>query len=185
MGLLLETERLRLRAFQDRDIPGFAAYRSDPEVAKYQSWEPPFSIEQATEFVHEMKTARLAAAGEWYQIAVEFKGNAALIGDCAFHIFADDPQQAEIGFTLASAHQGQGYGSEAVMAVLDFLFGELSLHRVRATCDVENLASSRLLERVGMRREAHLVENIWFKGAWGSEYAYALLRRDWLRQSAP
>jgi RimJ/RimL family protein N-acetyltransferase len=68
-----------------------------------------------------------------------------------------------------------------VRCLLEYLFGELHLHRVIATCDVENIASFRLLERIGMRREAHLVENIWFKGAWGSEYSYALLYREWSR----
>jgi RimJ/RimL family protein N-acetyltransferase len=62
---------------------------------------------------------------------------------------------------------------------VDYLFGDLHLHRVTATCDVENLASFKLLERVGMRREAHHVENIWLKGAWGSEYVYAMLDREW------
>jgi RimJ/RimL family protein N-acetyltransferase len=65
--------------------------------------------------------------------------------------------------------------------LLDYLFNELNLHRVIAECDVENIASYRLLERLGFRREAHLIENIWFKGAWGSEFHYAILEREWAK----
>jgi len=116
---------------------------------------------------------------EWYQLAIEQRQGGQLVGDCAFHALADDARQTEIGLTLARPYQGQGYGFEAVTRLLDHIFRDLGLHRVIASCDVDNLASVRLLERLGMRREAHLIENIWLKGAWGSEYHYALLQREW------
>lgn len=168
-----------MRTFQDRDIETFSAYRSDPNVAKYQSWETPYSTEKAADFVAYMQEAQPHAPGGWYQIAIELKGNAQLIGDCAIHTLADDPRQAEIGFTLASAHQGNGYATEAVTRLLNYLFNDVQLHRVTAYCDVENEASAKLLERLGMRREAHTIENIWFKGRWASEYMYAILQREW------
>ena len=183
MTLYLETERLTLRSFQDGDTQAFAAYRSDPDVARYQDWDVPYSIEEATKFVEAMKAANPPGTpGEWYQIAIEHKEQGNLIGDCVFHVLAEDARQAKIGFTLSSNHQGQGYATEAVTSLLDYLFGELQLHRVHAICDVENLASSKLLERLGMRREGHFVENIWFKGKWGSEYLYALLRDEWVER---
>jgi len=177
--LILETPRLILRPFQDSDLEPFVAYRSDPEVARYQGWDAPYSVERATEFIAEMSHKQPAVQGEWYQLAVELKQGAPLIGDCAFHTLAHDARQAEIGFTLARQYQGQGHAAEAVTRLLDYLFRDLGLHRAVASCDVDNLASARLLERVGMRGEAHFVENIWFKGAWGSEYLYALLQREW------
>ena len=177
--LILETPRLILRPFQDSDLEPFVAYRSDPEVARYQSWEAPYSVESAMEFIAEMKHKQPAVQGEWYQLAVELKQDAPLIGDCAFHILAHDARQAEIGFTLARPYQGHGYATEAVTRLLDYAFRDLGLHRVIASCDVDNLASARLLERAGMRREGHFIENIWFKGAWGSEYLYAQLQREW------
>jgi RimJ/RimL family protein N-acetyltransferase len=180
--LILESKRLILRPFQDADIAPFAAYRSDPEIARYQSWEPPVTVEQAAQFVSGMKNAQPGIQGEWYQWAVERKAAAGLIGDCAFQILPDDPRQAEIGFTFARAHQGHGLATEAVSRLLDYLFDDLNLHRVVAITDAENLASARLLERLGMRREGTFVENVWFKGAWVSELLYALLRREWLAQ---
>ena len=182
MGLILETKRLKIRPFQDTDLQSFAAYRSDPAVEKYQGWGTPYSIEAAAKFIEEMKNTRPATQGQWYQLAIEVKAEGAMIGDSAFCILAEDFRQAEIGFTLARLYQGKGYATEAVARLLDYLFGEIGLHRVRATCDVENLASIKLLERVGMRREAHFIENIWLKEKWGSEYMYGLLQREWLKR---
>jgi len=178
----LETVRLWLRPFQAADLPAFIAYRSDPEVARYQSWEAPYSRVQAEAFLAELDTMPPIPVGAWYQLAIEVKGHSPIIGDCAFHILPPDGQQAEIGYTLSRAAQGQGYATEAVHRLLDFLFRDLGLHRVQAICDADNDASSRLLERVGLRREAYFVENIWFKGRWGSEYAYAILAAEWLKE---
>src|SRR5262245_7844643 len=181
----LETERLILRAFQDGDLEPFVAYRSDPEVARFQSWEAPYSRVRAAEFFEELKQARPGRPGEWYQLAITLKDTGQIIGDCAFCVLLEDSQQAEIGFSLARVYHGQGYGTEAITRLLDYLFADLKLHRVRAVCDVRNLASARLLERAGMRREAHFIENTWFKGKWGSEYWYAILSREWRAKQWP
>ena len=183
MMLPLQTEHLQLRAFKMEDIHTFAAYRSDPLVAQYQGWQTPFTLEEARAFVEAMLTIRPGLPDTWYQIAIERRQDGLLIGDCAFHILPEDGQQAEIGFTLARAYHGQGYGTEAVTRLVDYLFDTFQLHRLRALCDVDNLASRRLLERLGMRREAHFIENYWSKGEWRSEYAYALLRREWTEPS--
>jgi RimJ/RimL family protein N-acetyltransferase len=120
------------------------------------------------------------APGEWLQLAVELRETGELIGDLAFHTMKSDPRQAYLGYTFARAHWGHGYASEAVQRLLDHLFRDLGLHRVVAECDVLNEASWRLLERLRFRREAHLVENLSFKGRWSSEYHYAMLQKEWL-----
>lgn len=178
-SLPLETDRLVLRAFQDDDLDPFVAYRSDPDIARFQSWEAPYSPAQAAAFIEELKQAQPGQPGEWYQIAITLKATGDMIGDCAFCVLAEDPHQAEMGFTLAGPYQGHGYATEAVTRLLDYLFDDLQLHRVRATCDADNLASARLLERAGLRREGHFIENAWFKGRWSSEYSYAILSREW------
>lgn len=175
----METQRLILRPFEDRDIAPFSAYRSDPEVARYQGWEAPFSMQQAEQFVAAEKTKQHLQPGQWVQLAVEIKSTGEMIGDCAFYCLENDLQQAEIGFTLARPFQGKGYATEAIACLLDYLFGNLELHRVRANCDPENTASARLLERVGMRHEGRFVESLWFKGGWAGEDWYAILRREW------
>ena len=122
--------------------------------------------------------------GTWFQMAIELAQTCPLIGDLGLHTLADRPGQAEIGFTLAREHQGKGYATEAVNRLLDYVFGVLGKHRVIAVTDARNAPAARLLERVGMRREGHFVENIWFKGEWADEYQYAMLEREWRTQRA-
>lgn len=178
MSIVLETPRLIIRPFRDSDFESFLAYRNDPDVARYQGWNVPYPRESALEFIAEMKI-RQFIPGEWLQLALELRETGETIGDVAIHCMKSDPRQAYLGYSLAHTHWGQGYASETIRAVLNLLFGELNLHRVVAECDVENAASWRLLERIGFRREAHLLENIFFKGAYGSEYHYAILQREW------
>lgn len=179
--ILLETPRLLLRRFRTEDRAPFLAYRNDPEIARYQSWES-FSSEEANQFIEEQKSLTMGEQGKWFQFAIELKKTGELIGDCAFKINEEDSRQAEIGFTLARMFQKKGYAAEAVASVFEYGFAELNLHRIIAVTDCENGASVALLERLGMRREAHYIQNIWFKGKWGDEYLYALLRDEWTNQ---
>lgn len=183
MTFLLETMRLILRQFKESDLGVFLAYRNDPEVAKYQGWNVPYLRREAVEFVHEMMIAD-PEQGKWFQVAVELKSIQVMIGDVAFFIKKEDERQALIGYTLARSFWGYGYAFEAVSGLLGYLFSELHLHRVVAECDVENKASWHLLEKLGFRREAYLVENIFFNGAYGSEYHYAMLGREWQEQNS-
>lgn len=174
----LETERLRLRHFIDADLEPFMAYRNDPDVARYQSWEA-ITEREAREFLDEQKLIQPGVPGQWFQIAAELKETGMLVGDCALKIEEDDARQAEIGYTFARDYQGRGLASEAVACVLDYALLTLGLHRVIAITDCRNIASVALLERLGLRREGHFIQNIWFKGQWGDEYLYAILREEW------
>jgi RimJ/RimL family protein N-acetyltransferase len=171
----LDSRRVTLRRFTDSDLPLFLSYRNDPEVARYQSWES-ISPEDAKTYIQVQKALEPGIAGKWFQFAVELKESQLLIGDCGLKI---DSRQGEIGFTISREYQGKGYGREAVSCVLDFAFGELSLHRIVAITDCRNISSVALLEKSGFRREGHFIQNIWFKGEWGDEYLYAILSREW------
>lgn len=181
MKLPLETDRLTLRQFQAADLETFFAYRNDPDVARYQGWEYPYPRVKAMEFIQEMSTAN-PEHHNWLQVALELKSTGQLIGDVAFFIKREDDRQAMIGYSLARSYWGNGYIFEAVSCLLTFLFEEFGLHRVTAECDVDNISSWRLLEKLGFRREAHLIENIFYKGAYGSEYHYAILAREWMER---
>jgi RimJ/RimL family protein N-acetyltransferase len=177
----IESEHLRIRRFKDSDLASFMAYRNDPEVARYQSWDS-CEEREARAFIREMESAPAGVPGEWFQFAIEPKETAVLIGDCALTVDAHETYRAEIGFTLARVHQGKGFASEAVSVLLDYAFDTLGLHRVVAIADCRNAPSVALLERVGMRREGHFLENVWFKGGWADEYLYAVLKDEWLRE---
>lgn len=176
--LQLETPRLRLRRFQDTDLSRFMAYRNDPDVARYQGWES-ISFASARAFIAEERAVPLGVPGVGMQIAIESKESGVLVGDCYFCVLANDPQQAELGYTLASDAQRRGYATEAMTAWLSYAFRAFGLHRVTASLDVENQRSAALLERLGFRREGHFVQGSWFKGKWCDEYLYAVLREEW------
>lgn len=178
MTFLFETDRLRIRQFQDSDLESFFNYRNDPDVAKYQGWDVPYPREKAVEFLTEMIAKAPPVQDEWFQAAIEEISTSNMVGDVAFFLKKDDPQ-AYIGYTIARPHWRKGYGMEATRRLLNYLFGELDLHRVIAITDVENVASYSVLERIGFRREGLFVENLMFKGQWASEYHYAMLKREW------
>lgn len=185
--IFIETERLRLRPFEARDLPAFLAYRQDPEVARYQGWSD-YTRADAEAFFERQAQTVFGEAETWFQVGIAELGSDALIGDCAVHFLGE--RQVEVGFTLSSGHQGRGVMTEASRSLLGFLFGELGMHRATATVDTRNEACVRLLERLGFRREGHFLKNVWFKGAWGDEFSYALLGEEWdspaaVRSSAP
>jgi RimJ/RimL family protein N-acetyltransferase len=179
----LLSSRLILRRFRESDLSLFCGYRSDARVARYQDWES-WSEQEGRLFIDQQLKLHPDVPGTWFQMAIELVGAGALIGDLGLHTLSDRPGQAEIGFTLACEHQGKGYATEAVNRLLDYVFGVLGKHRAIAVTDTRNAPAARLLERVGMRREGHFVENIWFKGGWGDEYQYAMLEREWRARRA-
>lgn len=176
----LRASRLVLRRFAPRDAEALAAYRSDPAVARYQGWDS-CTLEEARRFVASLVGHAPGTPGAWFQFAVSRTPEGPLVGDCALRCTARDPRQAELGFTFAREHQGQGLAGEAVRRLLDYAFGPLALHRVFALVDERNGPAQRLLGRVGFREEGRFRENAWFKGAWSSERLYAILCREWRR----
>lgn len=181
--LPLTTQRLVLRRLGDADAPALAAYRNDPEVARYQSWER-CSLPEARALIEEYKRLPFGAPGEWIQAAIALRTTNEIVGDIAMKLQRHDPRQAVIGFTVARQHQRRGYAHEMVSALFDHFFQVIGLHRVSADCDPRNAASWGLMESLGMRREAHHRQSMWFKGAWTDEYIYAILREEW-RQARP
>lgn len=176
---VLETERLWLRRLERRDLVALLAYRNDPEVARFQGWGDGFTAEQAEAMLAQQTGLRPGTPGAWFRWMLEEKATGSVVGDCAMCVNANEPRQAEIGFSLAREHQGRGLASEGVRRVLGYAFGELRLHRVIAITDARNYAAAALLERVGMRREAHFIQNVWYKAAWGDEFVFAILRSEW------
>ena len=174
----LQTPRLRIRQLELTDLADFYSYRSKPEVCRYQGFDV-FSWDEAKLFIEENSTKTYGKPGEWVQYALAHKTTGRVIGDCALHLQANDTRIAQIGITIHPDEQQKGYAKEALSGIISYLFSTQPIHRVVETVDVENVASIRLLESLGFRREGHFVENLFFKGKWGSEYQYALLKREW------
>ena len=158
---MIVTERLVLRPFRTADLPAFVAYRSDPDIARYQGWDATFSMADAERFVAEQEGVELGTPGEWVQLAAVDRVDGTLHGDCAACVSADEPASAEIGVTFARASQGRGYATEALTALLSTLFDEHGIERVHAECHRRNDAVHALLERVGLRRDADQADPDW------------------------
>ena len=176
---LLETSRCIIRNLQPADLPLFGAYRSQEEVMRYQGMGVMAETEAAA-FIESQKHKTFGTPGEWVQWAIAHKESGLLLGDCALKLQGEDPRIAEIGITLSPAEQRKGYATEVMRGLLRLLFAIPHFHRVCETVDARNTASIQLLRSLGFREEGHFIQNIFFKGAWGSEYVFALLRREWV-----
>lgn len=172
-----------LRRLESGDVAAISGYRSLPEVARYQSWES-YGPDDAARLIEAQCEMEPGIPGTWLQLAIVEKTTKAVVGDCGLHCRKDDPRQMELGVTLAPSHQGRGYATEALGCVIDFVFGTLGKHRISATTDAENNSAAALFRRLGFRQEAHFIEHLWFKGHWGSEFVFGLLRREWESRQA-
>jgi RimJ/RimL family protein N-acetyltransferase len=176
----LRTERLLLRAMTPGDVDDVHAYQSREDVCRYLTFEPRTRDEVAEKVASYSTALALRGAGDYWQLAIERRGlPGRVIGDVYFTIKSTANATGEIGWTLHPDFSQRGYMTEAARAVLDIAFGSLGLHRVRAELDPRNHSSVALCKRLGMREEAHFVEDLWFKGAWGDTGIYAILDREW------
>jgi RimJ/RimL family protein N-acetyltransferase len=167
--------RLRIDALVPADAPVLFGYRSDTDVARFQSWGPA-SIDETRAFIVRNASRPFGESGAWCQLAVRSAATGELVGDLGLHFLAQDDQQVEMGFTIAPAHQRQGFGKSAVIALLDYLFTVLTKHRVFASVDPRNAASMALLAAAGMRQEAHFRQSLLWRGEWVDDVVFALLR---------
>jgi RimJ/RimL family protein N-acetyltransferase len=174
------TERLLLRELTEEDAERIFGYRSMPEVARFQSWGTS-SRDEITAAIARTADMKPGMPGSWYQIGIVLRSSAELVGDCGFHVPEGEPRQAEVGIALSPEYQSRGYATEALRALLEYLFVRLGTHRVYGSVDPRNTRSIRLLQRIGMRKEAHLVESVWFKGEWVDDVILAMLAREWRR----
>ena len=176
--LIINTERLQIRSLKSTDLPEFHAYRSKPEVMKYQGSDV-MDMEQARIFIEQQTDKIFGKAGEWVQYGIALKLTGKIVGDCAIKLDAYDTRIAEVGMTIADTEQQKGYAKETFKGILNFLFSIDNFHRVVEIVDAENAASIQLLKSTGFKQEGHFIENIFFKGKWGSEFQYAMLKREW------
>lgn len=175
----VQTARLTLRPFVEDDLEAMHAIRSDPDVARYLYRGPFQTLEETRKFLEQrMASPAWLREGDWLSAAVVEDESGLTVGDVAFHWVSESDRTAEIGFVIDPRRQGKGYATEAAKALVDWAFAA-GFHRVIGRTEARNAGSARVLEKLGMRREAHFVENEWVKGEWQSELVYAILDREW------
>lgn len=173
------TTRLLLRPLVIGDADRLVAYRSLEEVCRFLPFEPMDSAVVAQRLDKDWSRHAISNEGDSLVLGVELADGGPLIGDVMLRFVSATHRSGEVGWVFHPDHAGRGYATEAAHALLHLAFDELGLHRVVARVDVRNVASLRLCDRLGMRREAHLVENEWFKGSWSDEIDAALLEGEW------
>ena len=177
MNLNLETERLVIRPINLDDKGYIFEYRSDADVNKYQSWIPK-TMDDVELFISGI-AKQINIIDTWFQFVIIEKNSEKIIGDLGVHFWDKQNKQVEIGCTLNKNFQCNGYATEAVNRMIDFLFIELKKHRIIASIDPNNSSSIRLVERIGFRKEAHFVESLFVNEVWTDDLIYALIEKDW------
>jgi RimJ/RimL family protein N-acetyltransferase len=175
----LTTERLLLREFRPEDFDDVHAYASLPEVCRFMEWGPN-TLEQTQAFMDR----NLGAQGAWprdgVSLAMEQRADGRVIGSIRLTVSDRPNLTGDFGYTLGSAHWRRGYATEASRAMVEAGFRALGLHRLWADCDPENVGSWGVMEKLGMRREAHHRANKLIKGEWRDSYLYAILAEEWI-----
>jgi RimJ/RimL family protein N-acetyltransferase len=178
----LISNRILLHPLQLADCDALFKYRSDPEIYRFQSWQPR-TMEDVIDFLKNRIVDKPNLPNTWFQLGISETGSNLIIGDCGIHFLGNDPQQVEVGITIDRKHQGLGYATEALNKVFDYIFGPLQKHRIFASVDPNNRASIRLLERMNMRKEAHFKESLWQHDRWLDDVIYAILSQEWTSRS--
>ncbi len=156
----IRTKRLLIRPFQAGDAADLAARRNDPEVAKYQNWVVPFTMEEAEKVEAELIAMDGPQNEEWWMAVVADSNTGETLGDLALRL-SQQGRTAEIGYTFASEHWGHGYAVEALEALVAYLFDVLDVTRVFGMLHPENTASAMVMERTGFLYEGHTKLSFW------------------------
>lgn len=173
----LISDRLRLREFKFDDWLAIQqTYAADPQVTEFMIWGP--NSEQATkEFVRQAIAQSKERPRNSFEFAIIVSDK--LIGGCVLRIVHHDFRIGEIGYVLGHRYWGKGYAVEAVQLLFQMAFKELSLHRIYATCNALNLRSERVMQKLGMRKEGHFLQDRFIKGKWEDSFMYAILEDEW------
>ncbi len=174
----IETERLVLREFGEEDWRAVLEYQRDPLYLRYYPWEDR-SEADARAFVDMFRVWQTEQPRRRFQLVIARREDGGLIGNCGIRRKPNNEWEADVGYELSPRYWGCGYATEAGRAMVDFGFRELGLRRISSWCIADNVASARVLERLGFRQEGRLRSNEFFKSRWWDTLSYALLAEEW------
>lgn len=180
----VRTERLLLRPLTLADTDALVAYRSIPDLCRYVPFDPQNRDDIVARIKGVFANHALTAEGQNLTLGVELAATGELIGDVILFYHSRLHEGGEVGWMLNPAYGGHGYATEAARAMLRLGFEELGLRRIIARIDERNVASAQLARRLGMRQEARLVDNEFFKGEWSTELDFAMLATEWFASHA-
>ena len=175
----VRSARLLLRPLTEADVDDLVEYRSILEISRYVPFQPQSAADVLARINGVWRQQTLEQEDDSITLGAELVESGKVIGDLMVRWLSAEHSCGEIGYVFNPAYSGRGYATETAHAGLHLAFDDLGLHRVIARVDARNLASARLATRLGMRQEAHLLENEWFKGEWTDELDFAMLAQEW------
>ena len=179
------TPRLTLRPYTLDDLDAMYDLQSRPEVTRYLLFGPRHRAEVRASLAQRIHATELHDEGGSLILAVVLPETSVLIGDVVLFWRSREHRQGEIGYIFHPDYHGNGYATEAAREMLRMGFDDLGLHRIVGRVDARNTASARVLERLGMRPEAHFLQNEMVKGEWTDEIVYAMLEDEWRARLVP
>jgi RimJ/RimL family protein N-acetyltransferase len=175
----LRTARLDLRPYQPGDLDDVRVMQTREEVTRYLYWDVMTEDEVRESLAKKIGRVGLRNEGDGLNPVAVLRETGEVVGDAALFYASEAHRTGEVGFVLKPEFQGRGLATEMGAEMLRLGFEEAGLHRIIGRCDARNTGSSGVMERLGMRREAHLLQNEWVKGEWCDELDYALLDDEW------
>ena len=174
----IETERLSLREFSEDDAEATNAYERLPRVVRYTT-HGTRTLAESLEYIKLSRATAVEVPRRTFDLAVVLREEQRLVGRCGLRVVDVESREATLWYILHPEYWGRGIIVEATRALLGYAFGELDVHRIFVDLEPANTASARVAEKLGMRREAHFVENAFVKGEWTDSVIYGLLDREW------
>jgi RimJ/RimL family protein N-acetyltransferase len=178
-NLPILTERLTLRPYRKSDADSVFSIYSNPDMVRYLYSEPMQPSGLNDSIKRRLKRVKLESEGDILELAVDLTATGEFVGAMTFMYRSEVHHRGEIGYAILPQYAGQGYATEGSRALLGIGFDHLALHRIEAQCDARNVASARVMARLGMRQEAHMRQNEFVKGEWTDEILYAMLAEEW------
>lgn len=167
----IHSDRLLIREMESSDASAIFNYRSDAQTNQYQGWIPE-KLEELNDFIENKIAKEFNQIDTWFQLAIIVKESNELIGDIGLHFLENET--VELGATLAKDHHRKGYATEALKAVIVYLFNEIDKQKIKASIDPRNLASMAMIEKLGFKKEAHYKKSFFLRGEWVDDVIYGL-----------
>ncbi|ONI66886.1 GNAT family N-acetyltransferase [Kribbella sp. ALI-6-A] len=177
--LPIRTDRLTLRRYRETDFDDLLKLQSNDDVTRFLLYDPKTPEEVRETLAKRLADVTMDAEGQALTLAVELTETGQHLGEVTLFVHSVEQRTGEIGYVFHPESGGHGYAAEASVELLRLGFEHFGMHRVIARLDARNTGSVKLLERLGMRREAHFVRNEFLKGEWVDELVYAMLADEW------
>jgi RimJ/RimL family protein N-acetyltransferase len=184
LSLPIETDRLTIRRYLETDYDDLLNLQSNDDVTRFLMYESKTPEQVRETLANRLADVRMDKDGQALTLAVILRETGQHLGEVTLFVQSAEHRGGEIGFVFHPDFHGRGYAAEASVELLRLGFEELGMRRIIGRLDARNTGSANLLKRLGMRQEAHFVQNEFVKGEWADEAVFAMLSDEWVQRSS-